>query len=34
MDRYPTIAHFTDFQVHSSLNHAKKNQWFALGEER
>ena len=33
---YPwiSIAHFADFQVRSSLNRSKKNQWFALGRER
>jgi len=34
MDRYRSIAHFADFQVCSSLNRSKKNQWFALGKER
>jgi len=34
MDRYRSIAHFADFQVRSSLNRSKKNQWFALGKER
>ena len=34
MDRYRSIAHFADFQVQSSLNRSKKNQWFALGKER
>ena len=33
MDRYRSIAHFADFQVLSSLNRSKKNQWFALGKE-
>jgi len=33
MDRYRSIAHFSDFQVRSSLNGSKKNQCFALGKE-
>ena len=32
MDR--SSAHFANFQVPSSLNRSKKNQWFALGKER
>ena len=34
MDGYRSITHFANFQVRSSLNHSKKNQWFALGKER
>jgi len=34
MDHYCSIAHFADFQVRSSLNRSKKEQWFALGKER
>ena len=28
MDRYCSIAHFADFQVRSSLNRSRKDQWF------
>ena len=34
MDRYRSIAHFAEFQVHSSLNRSLKDHWFALGKER
>ena len=34
MDRYCSIAHFADFQVHSSLNRSLKGKWFALGKDR
>ena len=34
MDCYSSMAHFADFQVRSSLNRSKKDQWFALGKER
>ena len=34
MDRYRSSAHLANFQVCSSLNRSKKNQWFALGKER
>jgi len=34
MDRYRSSAHLANFQVRSSLNRSKKNQWFALGKER
>ena len=34
IDRYRSSAHFANFQVPSSLNRSKKNQWFALGKER
>ncbi len=34
MDRYRSIAHFADYQVRSSLNRSKKDQWVALIKER
>ena len=34
MDRYRSSAHLANFQVRSSLNRSKKNQWFALRKER
>jgi len=34
MDRYPSIAHFADYQVCSLLNRSQKDQWFALIKER
>jgi len=34
IDRYRSSAHFANFQVRSSLNRSKKNQWFALEKER
>ena len=34
MIRYHSIAHFAYFQVHFSLNHSQKDQWFDLGKER
>ena len=34
MDRYRSTAHFVDFQVCSSLNRSKTDQWFPLRKER
>jgi len=33
MIRYHSIPHFAYFQVHSLLNHSKKNTWFDLGKK-
>ena len=33
MDRYRSTAHFEDFQVRSSLNRSRTDQWFALRKE-